>query len=357
MHTRLPRLALNLFILLCLSMVLTACGTMSLPQDYRPVKFTAEPSPYGENKFPNWSAPPQVVEGALSDAISSSQVPERVDPNEAQRTAQGISGPNEVVVLFPELEKEIKFKWKVAPSGNLDNYNNSIAREVASYQIQKLFLEPEGYVVPTSLAFCITYKHHSKNMGLEVKPQIQGSDCVIGNASLWLVDVKVPEVLYEESRFLTEPDYAYYLSNFNILTYLVAHRDTRSGNYLVPDDDQRHKVFSIDNGTTFGAFPYNFFVRNWNIIRVPALRKETIDRLRTVKREDLDYLGVVVQLDKDNDRVFRNVVPGKNLDPGIPVRIREDMVQFGLTKQQIDDVWERLQQLIEEVDSGEIPVF
>jgi hypothetical protein len=357
MHTRLPRLALNSFIIFCLSFILMACGTMSLPQDYRPVEFTTEPSPYGENIFPNWSAPPLVVEGALSDAISSGEIPERVDPNMAQRTAHGISGPNEVVVLFPKLEKEVKFKWKVAPSGDLDNYNNSIAREVASYQIQKLFLESEDYVVPTSLAFCITYKHHTKHMGIEVSPQIEGSECVIGNASLWLVNVKVPEVLYDESRFLSEPDYAYHLSNFNILTYLVAHRDTRSANVLVSEDDQRHHLFSIDNGTTFGAFPYNFFVPNWNIIRVPALRKETIDRLRKVKREDLDYLGVVVQLNKDNDRVFRNVVPGENLDPEIPVRIRVGMVQFGLTKQQIDDVWVRIQTLIERVDSGDIPTF
>ena len=357
MHPRFPRLVLNSFTLFFLSMALAACGMINVPQDYRPVEFTQKPSPHDDNEFPNWSASPVVVEGAITEAISSSKVPNRVDPNKAQRTDQGVSGPNEIVVLFPKLQKEIKFKWKVAPPGNLDNFNNSIAREVASYQIQKLFLDPEDYVVPTSLSFCVTYKHHAKNMDLDHTPQIHGSNCVIGNASLWLLDVKVPEILFEESRFLTKPDYAYYLSNFNILTYLIDHRDARGANILVSDDDQRRQVFSIDNGTTFGAFPYNFFVPNWNIIRVPALRRETIERLRRVKREDLDYLGVVVQLNRENDRVFRNVAPEKNLDPGIPVRIRKGMVQFGLTTEQIDDVWARLQKLVEEVDSGKIPVF
>jgi hypothetical protein len=114
----------------------------------------------------------------------------------------------------------------------------------------------------------------------------------------------------------------------------------------------------IDNSTNFGTIPYNYFAHNWNIIRVAALRKASIDRLRKVKRADLDSLGVVAQLEKDNnDGIFYNVSPGANLDPEEPVRIRVGIIQFGLTKSQIDDVWERLQELLEEVDSGEIPLF
>lgn len=357
MHLSFPIAVLKKLTFILLITVLNACGIISLPQDYRPVEFTQEPIAGNENEFPNWPAPPHLVEGAIKEAISSGNVPNRVNPQNAQRTAHGVSGPNEIVVYFPELQREIKFKWKDSPAGDLDNFNNSVARELASYQIQKLFLDPEDYVVPTSLAFCVTLQHHSELMGLDYQPQIPGSDCVVGNASLWLQDVKTPKVLYEESRFLSEPDYAYNLSNFNILTYLIAHRDARSANLLISDNEKRRHVFSIDNGTTFGAFPYNFFATNWNIIRVPALRKESIERLRSVKREDLDDLGVVAQLNRENDRVFRNVAPSKNLDPEKPVRIRKEIVQFGLTREQIDDVWARLQKLIEKVDSGEIPVF
>lgn len=351
------RFILNTSILLCLSLFLGACGLINLPQDHRPVEFTAKTQPHRTFNFKNWPVTPQMAEGIISDTISSGEVPTDINPDKAYRTAHGVSGPNEVLVIFPKLQTKAKFKWKVAPSGNLEDFNNSISRELASYQIQKLFLEPIDYVVPTSLAFCIKYQYHSENLGLEDKPQVPGSDCVFGNASLWLQDVKAPPVLFEKSRFLTDPDYAYYLSNFNILTYLIEHRDTRSANVLVPNNDLRYQAFSIDNGTTFGTIPYNYFAHNWNIIRVPALRNDTVSQLRLLRREDLDTLGVVAQLNKDSDRVFRNVIPDKNLDPAHSVRIQNDIVQFGLTQTQIDDVWDRMQQLIAKVNSGEIPVF
>ena len=351
-----PIFRVKFIITIFLSISLLACGIITGPQDYRPVEFTVKPEPHDEEKFPNWPVPPDLLETEIIRYISAGEKSGLVKPQQARQTEHGISGPNKVIVFFPDLAREIIFKWKVSPK-DFDNYNNSIAREIATYQIQKLFLDPEDYVVPTSLALCIEQEEHNRVVEPDIKPQIKASNCVFGDASVWLQNVHIPEVLYDESRFLAEPNYAYYLSNFNILTYLVAHRDARSANLLVSNYDQRRQVFMIDNSTNFGTIPYNYFVSNWNIIRVAALRKATIDRLRQVKRADLDALGVVAQLEKDNDGVFRNVPPGANLDPEKPVRIRAVIVQFGLTKAQIGDVWERLQQLLEEVDSGKIPVF
>ena len=39
------------------------------------------------------------------------------------------------------------------------------------------------------------------------------------------------------------------------------------------------------------------------------------------------------------------------------MRIEGKTLQFGLTDDEIEDVWERIQDLIEDVDDGEIPVF
>lgn len=353
------RLTFYKFTIFCFSMVLTACGMINLPQDHRSVEFTTKPSPHGENKFPNWPAPPQEVEGEISQAMTASVKSGLTKPHKAKHTAQGVSAPNVVDITFPELHEDIKFKWKVSPSAGdgLENFNNSIARELATYQIQKLFLDPEDYVVPTSLGFCVPYEVHSRYLGLEATPQIEGSDCVFGNASVWLQDIHEPDVLFEESRFLKDPNYAYFLSNFNILTYLVEHRDARSANVMTSKDEQRRQVFTVDNTTTFGTIPYNPYATNWNIIRAPALRKETIDRLRKIKREDLDFLGVVAQLDKNKENIFQNVLPGKNMDDDASVRIQPDSVQFGLTEDQIDDVWDRLEELINDVDDGKIPVF
>ena len=346
-------------IILSLNMFLSACGVMPLPQKHRPVEFTTKPSPHGENKFPNWPESPLVIEDTVSKDVTAGGESGKAIAHKAHQTAAGISGADKVKITFPALDKEIKFKWKPALSEKkgLENYDNSISRNLATYQIQKLFLDPEDYVIPTSMVFCVPSKNYTKYLKLKPVPQIDGSDCVLGNLSVWMLNAKVPETVIDQQRFLTDPNYAYFMSNLNILAYLVEHRDGRSGNILISKDDSRPQLFIIDNDTTFGTNPYNPFANNWNIIRAPALRKETIDRLRQVKRKDLGFLGIVAQLDKGSDNVFRNVEHGRNMGPKKPVRISKDSVQFGLTKEQLHDVWKRLKQLIKQVDKGEIPVF
>jgi hypothetical protein len=147
------------------------------------------------------------------------------------------------------------------------------------------------------------------------------------------------------------------MSNFNLLTYLVEHRDARVGQFLVSKDDKRRQVFSIDNGISFGFWPYNFFIVQWEKIHVPALRKNSIERLRKIQRQDLDFLGVVAQLELDDKGILRPKPVGKNLDPKVGAKYTDGTVQYGLSKSEIDAVWDRIQNVIAEVDAGNIQVF
>ncbi len=45
------------------------------------------------------------------------------------------------------------------------------------------------------------------------------------------------------------------------------------------------------------------------------------------------------------------------LDPTKGVRIQGSVVQLGLTESEIDDVYQRIQELIRDVDAGEIQTF
>ena len=93
-------------------------------------------------------------------------------------------------------------------------------------------------------------------------------------------------------------------------------------------------------------------------IRVPALRKESIDRLRKLSEEDLQQLlGVVAQLELNENDVYLNVPAGMNLDDDRGVRIEGRILQLGLTEDEIDDVWDRIQDLIEDVDKGDVSTF
>ena len=122
-------------------------------------------------------------------------------------------------------------------------------------------------------------------------------------------------------------------------------------------EETRPQVFSIDNGVSFRSRFHNPFATNWDVIRVPAFRKQSVDRLREIDREDLEVFGVVAQLDRHEEGELISVPPGDNLFPKSGVVITDDTVQFGLTEGEIDDLWHRIQEVITQVDSGKLPVF
>jgi hypothetical protein len=188
-------------------------------------------------------------------------------------------------------------------------------------------------------------------------PTVDGTQCVLGAISIWVFGVTVPEELYDEERFLSDPQYAYFMSNLNLFTYLVDHRDGRDGNFLVSKDDGRRQVFAVDNGIAFGPWIFNYFVPNWTHLRVAAVRSESIERLRAIRREDLDFLLVVAQLEADEAGILRAVPPGTPFDPNEGASERDGSVQFGLTSGEVDGVYRRIRKLVEAVDAGRIPVF
>ena len=122
-------------------------------------------------------------------------------------------------------------------------------------------------------------------------------------------------------------------------------------------DDARRQVFAIDNGITFDPFWYNYFVPNWNLLRVAALRHESIDRLRSLRAEDLNVLLVVEQLEHDGNGMFHPVPPGPPIDPEEGTSFEDGVIQFGLTDDEVEDVWERIEDLLEDVDKGNVPLF
>ena len=320
-----------------------------------PVRFDGPPAPRAAEPFPNWPLPPDQAERVLGSA----RVHRAVDVQSAGAGVTGAEKDRVVFIMDDEQRVEIKLKWKLAPS-ELDGPNNSPRKELAAYEIQKLFLDPEDWVVPTSAMRCprleVVREHHPG-----FKPNAPGATCGLGLTSIWMKDLTVPDVLYDEVRFRSDPTYAYFMSNFNLLTYLIGHKDGRKGNFLVSKDPVRRQVFAIDNGVAFdiayGGVWFNWFVPNWNQLRIPAVRKESVERLRALRREDLDRLGVINQLERDEAGIFHPAPPGPNLEPTKGASERDGTLQFGLKQSEIDDVWRRIQALLEIVDDARISTF
>lgn len=346
---------------IALGVSLTSCTMLPVHQE-DPPDFAAPRLEAVETSesIQNWPAPPVELPTLIHQRRHSA-----VEINEV---GAGTTGARKVTLKFPDRGIELDFKWKpmVPPRwvdalpfapGMLDGVNNSPRKEIAAWVIQELILDEADYVVPPSVAFCVPIEQASKTIP-DSEPTLEGTRCVLGVLSLWLQNVTVPDVLLDPKRFQRDPVYAYYLANLNLLTYLVKHHDGREGNFMVSTDDERRRVFAIDNGVSFGGPWYNWFVANWNDIRVPALRRESVERLRDVTQDDLtNLLGILTELQLDEGGVLDAVEPGPNLDPDRGVRYQDGRLQFGLTRDEIEDVWERIEDLLEDVDEGEIAVF
>jgi hypothetical protein len=129
-----------------------------------------------------------------------------------------------------------------------------------------------------------------------------------------------------------------------------------AGNYLISTEPTSLRVFSVDNGVAFRSEPSDRGYE-WRDLRVNRLPRATVERLRSVTEEDLrSALGVLVQFEVRDGQLVR-VEPTENFSDGRGVRRSDNLVQFGLTRAEIGDVWNRIRGVLGRVDSGRITVF
>lgn len=268
---------------------------------------------------------------------------------------RGVTGARRVELALFEPRIRITAKWKPS-TRRLDAFNNSPRREIAAYEVQKLFLDPEDYVVPTSRLRCLRPGEFAGGRRIR-ETTVRGANCRIGVLSIWMQSVTLPEELLDRERFAHRPEYARRLADFNLAMYLIEHADGRRGNFLISTHGLPPRVFSVDNGVSFGGFLYNWFVPNWKKLRVPALREASVDRLRRLTYADVERLGVVAQLEWRRPGHLVNVPPTRNLDPDDGVRLEGDTIQIGLDEDEIEDLWERIEHLLDAVDQGRVAVF
>jgi hypothetical protein len=309
----------------------------------------SEPKPGGAVPA-NWPEPPPEIERRLAS--------EAFEVRSADRTDGGVTGAFKLTLFFPASGDTLAFKWKPAPKHDADGWNNTPRKELATYALQKWFLEPADYVVPTVGLRCLPVEM-LRAAGADAEPNLPGTSCVLGMLAVWLADVTTPErdELFAAKRFASDPRYAASIGRLNLLTYLTDHTDGREGNFLASKSKTDPRYFAVDNGISFGTFFHNWFVRNWNVIRVPALPHIEIERLRKVGRNEIDRLGALVEMQVNADGILEGVPPAMNRDADRGTQVTPDRIQLGLTRSELDAIETRLRTLLERVDRGELPLF
>jgi hypothetical protein len=335
----------RVLVLLLVSASLAACAAAP-----KKIQFTESVPPRSDRDLESWRAEPLTAERLIQHA--------KYEVLSLEPAGSGTTRPEKGELLFPETGDHFNVKGKRAPS-DLDGINNSPRKELAAWKLQALFLDPVDFTVPSTAMRCTRMESWNERHD-DDEPTLPGTACILWEAALWLENVTVPDDLYEEERFLNDVAYAYHLANFNILAYLINLRDNRQGNVLVSKDDSNRRVFAIDNGVAFETIWYNWFyppTYAWRQIRVPALPRRSVDRLRKLQRADLDFLMVVSQLEVDSEGILQTVDPGPPIDPDDGATYDGKTVQFGLTRDEVDAVWKRIEALIVRVDAGEIALF
>jgi len=245
----------------------------------------------------------------------------------------------------------LRVKLRKAERG-ADTFNNVPRYDLAAYELQKLYLDPPEYVVPPTALRMVPLADLRK-YSPDVEATFPGTGEVLAVVQYWLHDIRVVADVLDPAMFETDPVYARHIGQLNILTYLIRHRDSNAGNFLIGRSWPGVRVFSIDHGVAFASIDGDRGML-WKDLRVRKLPADAVARLRAVTSDDLAMrLGVVAQWRRQDGR-YVPVPLGVNLAPTRGVRRSGDELQMGLTGAEIGEV-ERLRlRLIAQVDSGEI---
>jgi hypothetical protein len=206
-------------------------------------------------------------------------------------------------------------------------------------------------VPPTALRFVPRADFAKYSPG--VAPTFPPADQVLAVVQYWLNDIKVIADVYDPARFAADPVYARHIGQLNVLTYLIRHRDSNVGNFLIGRAERGARVFSIDHGVAFASQDSDRG-ELWKDVRVTQLPADTVARLRTVSTEVLkSKLGVLAQWRLQNG-AWVSAPLGENTAPRRGVRRDGDALQMGLSNVEIQSIQRLLKRLLDRVDRGEI---
>lgn len=239
---------------------------------------------------------------------------------------------------------------KAEPGAN--SFNNVPRYDLAAYELQKLYLDPSEYVVPPTALRMVPLADFQKHSP-DVRRTFPNADQVVAVVQYWLSDiVSIPDV-YDAERFAADPLYARHIGQLNLLTYMIRHRDSNQGNFLLGKAERGARVFSIDHGVAFASEESD---RGdvWKDMRVNRLPADAVERLRKVTLELLtERLAVLAQWQL-KDGIYVPVANGANLSENRGVRREGNDLQMGLNKSEIRALHRLLTQLLKRVDRGEI---
>lgn len=246
-------------------------------------------------------------------------------------------------------------KWAASPPGGRGVFNNRPRYEIAAYEIQKLFLDENEYVVPPTVARSVPVGTQHQ-IAPWAEATFSNTESVLVVLQYWLWNVTA-EAVWDEDRFEQDSAYAKHFANLNLFTYLIRHSDANQGNVLISSVTTHPRLFSVDNGVAFSRREKSDRGTRWRRLLVKRLPRRTVERLRRLSRAELEQrLSVVAQFRQEAGRLVP-MDPTEPIHRGRGVRREGGLVQFGLTDGEIGQIWDRIRTVLRKVDEGKITLF
>ncbi len=189
------------------------------------------------------------------------------------------------VVLRFEERTMLLAKWAMAPRGGVGVFNNRPRYEIAAYEFQKLFLDESEYVVPPTVARCVSVQWYRANFP-SAHATFKNKGSVLVVLQYWPQNVTGQD-FWDKGRFETDTTYARHFANLNLFTYLIRHSDSNSGNVLISKINSP-RLFAVDNGVAFNRREESDRGTRWRNLRVKRLSQSPVERLRALTREELE---------------------------------------------------------------------
>jgi hypothetical protein len=258
-------------------------------------------------------------------------------------------------------------KWRSLASGGLFN---DPRKEIAAYGIQSLFLSADDYVVPPTTGRCFPMHEARRALDPEAVPSFEGIDCVYGVLSYWLSDAATlgdaegrgalrDKSLIDERLFERSPYYRESVANLNLLTFLIRHGDAHEDQFLLAGLPDAPHAYSVDNSMAFESIqnPMLLFREDWSTLVVPALSRESLDRLAKATAGELERTTVLEEYEV-RDGVLVRVAPTPPMgDADSTMRWVGMRLQVGLSRAELDGVRARIDDVVSRVDRGKIATF
>lgn len=289
-----------------------------------------------------------------------------------QAAAAPGGGQGAAVLTFRSPEG-LTFDTKWRSLGSESRFNDPLS-ELGADQVQRLVLDPSDVVIPPATPHCLPEASYEGRLG-HARDAFPGSRCVLGILSLWLhgsIDMGEARAegvvpgqagdsdpkLFDPDRFDSDPIYRRNLAQLNLVAYLIDHGDAHAGQFMayrVPVH-----LFLVDNSVAFGLDHRSSMAGRQDLAHliVPSIPSDTAERLRALTRDRVDGLRVLAELRIDSSGQLVPTAPTEPFgEPDERVRQQGERVQLGLSVEQIDGVWSRLEHVRARLTNGSLGVF